>query len=435
MKRIALCCLTACFALTMAAQNFTSYFTGNQSDLSTQALGGVCLMGGATEDDNAMRWFLERANGGDVLVIRASGSDGYNGYLYSDLGVNVNSVETIVFHNAAAAADPHVLDRISKAEAIWIAGGNQANYVNYWRNNEVANLINEGLLQRNIVIGGTSAGMAILGGSYFSAVNGTVNSFTALSNPYGSSMAVDHTPFIRVPYLQNVITDTHYNNPDRRGRHLTFLARAMTDTGENFRGIACDEYTAVCIDESGLARIFGTYPDFDDNAYFLIPNCGLADSSPEVCASGEELTWDHNGEAVKVYAVKGTPSGLYSIDLNDWLTSEGGSWQNWSAQSGSFSATNGTEPDCLTSSTVDIKGGAEFRIYPNPNDGGLVYIETINPLADAEVRVLDMHGRQLQSWTSLGPNSQLNVSRLAAGTYFLEYRSDNQRSARRLLVR
>ena len=47
-------------------------------------------MGGATEDDNAMKWFLEQANGGDVLILRTSGSDGYNQYFYSQLGISVN---------------------------------------------------------------------------------------------------------------------------------------------------------------------------------------------------------------------------------------------------------------------------------------------------------------------------------------------------------
>ena len=60
-------------------------------------------MGGATEDDNAMKWFLEQANGGDVLILRTSGSDGYNQYFYSQLGISVNSVETIVFDNASAS--------------------------------------------------------------------------------------------------------------------------------------------------------------------------------------------------------------------------------------------------------------------------------------------------------------------------------------------
>ena len=29
-------------------------------------------------------WILERSNGGDILVLRTSGSDGYNNYLFSE---------------------------------------------------------------------------------------------------------------------------------------------------------------------------------------------------------------------------------------------------------------------------------------------------------------------------------------------------------------
>ncbi|HEY1041062.1 MAG TPA: cyanophycinase, partial [Bacteroidia bacterium] len=105
------------------AQAYTSYFTGNATDIITNPSGGVCLMGGATEHDEAMKWFLLRSNGGDILVLRASGSNGYNNYLYSGLGVTVNSVETIVFNNATAAEDPYVQQKVSQAEAIWFAGG------------------------------------------------------------------------------------------------------------------------------------------------------------------------------------------------------------------------------------------------------------------------------------------------------------------------
>ena len=81
-------------------------------------------MGGSGEDDNAMAWFLERVNGGDVLVLRCSGSDGYNNYLYSDLGVNVNSVETLVFTNPNAVDLPkssalHRLRASGLPEATW----------------------------------------------------------------------------------------------------------------------------------------------------------------------------------------------------------------------------------------------------------------------------------------------------------------------------
>lgn len=78
-------------AIYSTSQTYTTYFTGNTEDLITTPSGGICLMGGASEDDEAMKWFLNRANGGDVLVLRTSGgSNGYNEYMYSDLGVTLN---------------------------------------------------------------------------------------------------------------------------------------------------------------------------------------------------------------------------------------------------------------------------------------------------------------------------------------------------------
>ena len=133
-------------------------------------------MGGAGENDQAMIWFLQRANGGDVLVLRASGSDGYNDYMYSELGVTVNSVETIVFNDWTAASEPYVLNKIQQAEAIWFAGGDQWDYVSYWRGTGVATGINDAISERGAVVGGISAGMAIMGSIYFTAENGTVTS-------------------------------------------------------------------------------------------------------------------------------------------------------------------------------------------------------------------------------------------------------------------
>jgi cyanophycinase-like exopeptidase len=193
-----------------------------------------------------MRWFLEQANGGDILVLRASGSDGYNTYLFSDLGVTVNSVETIVFNNAQASSDTYVLDKIQKAEAIWFAGGNQWNYISYWRNSAVSTLINSGISNRKIVVGGISAGMAILGGNYFTAENGTISSQAALMNPLSPLVTVSNQAFLEVPFLNNVVTDTHYDNPNRKGRHVVFMANALSNSNE-IHGIACDEYVAVCI--------------------------------------------------------------------------------------------------------------------------------------------------------------------------------------------
>lgn len=328
------------------AQNYTSYFTGSPTDLEVIPNGGICLMGGSSEDDNGMRWFLERANGGDVLVIRTSGSDGYNDYLFNQLGIPVNSVETIVFNTPSAANEFYIHQRIDEAEAIWIAGGDQWNYISYWRDTPIDSLINHGIQNRNMAIGGTSAGMAILGGFYFSAENGTVTSATALSNPFDADVTVDHTPFINLPILGDVVTDTHYDDPNRKGRHVVFMSRMLNDHGVVAKGIACDEYTAVCIDENGMASVYGEHPDYDDYAYFLQVNCEYPLNAPETLQANEPLTWNMNGEALKVYFAPGTTDGSVQFDLNNWKEATGGSWQHWYVTNGTLIEHNGTQIDC-----------------------------------------------------------------------------------------
>jgi cyanophycinase-like exopeptidase len=177
------------------SQGYTSYFTGNPSNITVNTEFGVCLMGGATEHDNAMRWLLQKANGGDVVVLRSSGSNGYNDYLYSELGVPVNSVETLVITSVEGAINPYVLDKVANAEMIWFAGGDQYNYVSFFKDNALEDLLNQHVSVKQAPIGGTSAGMAILGGKYFSGANGTITSATAMSNPYHPNVTLEGYSF------------------------------------------------------------------------------------------------------------------------------------------------------------------------------------------------------------------------------------------------
>ena len=376
--------LISAFVSTALAQTYTSYFTGSREDAAGPALGGSCLMGGATENDNAMRWFLRRAGGGDVLVLRASGSDGYNDYLFGELGVQVNSVETLVITSRGASVDPYVLERISRAEAIWFAGGDQHDYVRFWRGTAVDSLINHGIRERKLAVGGTSAGMAILGGHYYSASSGGVRSEEALTDPFRAEVTVDSAAFLSVPYLERVTTDTHYEERDRQGRHLVFLARALTDFRRPAYGIACDEYTAVCIDPAGRARVYGSAPAEDDNAFFLQVNCEVADNFPERIEEGQPLTWDRRAAALKVYHVQGTPDGGNFFDLNGWTEGEGGIWEEWSALDGRLSIVNAQAPACGTTSIEALEGWGFFRMSPNPARNRL----RIEAMSDIESRCL-----------------------------------------------
>ena len=142
-------------------QNYTEYVIGSTTDVSTNHQPGICLMGGASENDEAMFWFLNKAAGGDVVVLRASGDDAYNNYFYNDLGVSLNSVTTFVINNEDGATDPAVLLKVKNAEAIWFAGGDQWDYVSYFKDNAMETTLNEFINVKQGVIGGTSAGMAV----------------------------------------------------------------------------------------------------------------------------------------------------------------------------------------------------------------------------------------------------------------------------------
>jgi cyanophycinase-like exopeptidase len=384
------------------------------------------MMGGATEDDNAMKWFLKNANGGDVLVLRTSGSNGYNRYMYSSLGVKVNSVETIVFNSADASKDPYVLKKIKQAEAIWFAGGDQWEYVSYWRDSPVDSLINTGIFNRNIVVGGTSAGMAILGKFYFSAAKGTVYSENALANPYQTRVSIESKPFIVTKYLDNVITDTHYDNPDRKGRHVVFMARILTDYGVKAKGIACDEYTAVCIDTNGNANVYGEYPTHDDNAYFIQVNCQPENVNPEVCSSGIPITWNLNHQALKVFAVKGTATGSNSFNLNDWKTGKGGEWMDWFVEKGQLSEKQGSPPNCVLSATEII--GNTIQVYPNPANN---YLKITGQNINTDqylIEIYNMAGQKMkiESGKTQSGDVTIDTKSLKPGVYFLQISSNNK---------
>jgi cyanophycinase-like exopeptidase len=409
--------LLVCFYSFLSfSQNYISYFTGNSADLVTNPQGGICLMGGASEDDNAMKWFLERANGGDVLVLRATGSDGYNSYLYSGLGINVNSVETIVCNNTNASSDAYVINKINQAEAIWFAGGNQWTYINYWRNSPVSQAINLAIQERNIVIGGTSAGMAIQGKYYFSAENGTVTSNTATLNPYANTVTVDSTAFIQNEILQNVITDTHFDNPDRKGRLVSFLARIYTDYGVSGYAIACDEYTAVCVDTAGQARVFGGFPSYDDNAYFIQVNCELTNPDPEICSPGNALTWNHNGEAVKAFKIKGNATGSNIFDLNLWESSSSGTWYNWSVANGVFQESVGAEPNCQgLGVNLEMEENQVF-FYPNPVNDKFT-ISVTPTLIGESFRIIDELGKVVKMGEINALKTEVLMNGIESGIY------------------
>ncbi len=404
-------------------QNYTSYFTGNEENIDVQPQFGLCLMGGAGESDEAMIWFLERANGGDVVVLRASGSDGYNDYMFSELGVAINSVESIVFHNANASYDPYVIDKVNNAEAIWMAGGDQNNYVTYWKDTPIMEAINDLINVKGGPVGGISAGMAVMGQAYFPASAGSISSEAALANPFAPQMQFGYDDFIKAPFMENVITETHLNDPTRirYGRITAFMARLTNDHGVRPLGMGSNEYSAIAIDEDGFARGFGEYPQYDDDqVYFLQGNCEEP-SGPEIILSAQPLTWNRSGEAVKVYRLPATASGGNYFNLNTWTDGEGGFWENWYVIDGELTRdTDATATECVVS--VRNHQVIEASVFPNPTNGTLK-VQTDE--ANWTYQVFDISGRLLSQGRGSSGQNELDLNNLSGGIYKLSIRTEN----------
>lgn len=298
---------------------------GDTTDVTRNTSPGVVIMGGGADVDAAFQWMISRSGGGDVVIIRATGTDAYNAYV-NRLG-QVNSVETLKIDSRKLADDEGVARIIRNAEMLFIAGGDQSDYTNYWKGTKVMEAINYLLNEKKVPVGGTSAGAAVLGNFYYSGDQGSVTSAEALANPYHTKITLGQADFLRVPYLQNVITDQHFFQRDRQGRMIAFLGRIMMDWSKVPFGIAVDERTAVCIDHSGIATVVGS-----NTAYFIKTESAKL---PENFVVNSAIHWHRDGKAIQVTAIPGTASSVqFNTNTFEPSTSTGISQYWWSVTNG-----------------------------------------------------------------------------------------------------
>ena len=250
-------------ALPTLAANYDYYVAGNPADVQPATRGGLLMSGGGGNVDAAFRWFVERAGGGNIVVLRASGDGAMNDYLFKRIG-GVASVETIVFKNRAAATDARVLEIIARAEGIFLAGGDQSRYVNYWKDTPVATAINAHV-RAGKPLGGTSAGLAVQGEFIFSAnfdartAGGELESASALRNPHDPRITLE-TGLFDFELTRGVLTDSHFMERRRLGRLITFVARTESAQRRPVLGLGIDEKTALCVEVDGTARLFTNTP-------------------------------------------------------------------------------------------------------------------------------------------------------------------------------
>lgn len=163
---------------------------------------------------------------------------------------------------------------IDRSEGVYIDGGKQSDYA-HWRDSELSKAVDR-LYRRGGVVGGVSAGLAILGGYAYDAIAAdSLRTYTstsdAVENPFEPRISLSVSPF-HFPPLRDAITDTHIAARDRLGRMTVFMARlyaagAGRGRPRNILGIGVDEGSAIVVDRSGVGRLMGD--DADGRAYLV----------------------------------------------------------------------------------------------------------------------------------------------------------------------
>jgi len=402
--------LSLILPLTCFAQGYQNYFTGNATNSTAVPTNAKCFMGGGTMPGGAVNWILNKANGGDVVVLCTA----FNNYSYLyNTGVTVNSVETIIPTSAEAGTSQYIIDKINNAELLILGEGNTWDFITYFRNTPVEDAINNHINVKSAPVAGIGAGMSVLGSVYYTGQYGQITSADALNNPLHTNMTVSFTDFL-LPYGQYsmLYTESSFNSPDRRGRLVAVMAKLFATLGFRPSAYACNENTAMCIELNGTVKVYGTNPT-TDFAYFINHNCHNIMSQPPSLQAGQPLTWDTEFPPLYVLKVPGTTNGANYFTLNDDSNNSGVTFEYWKAVNGQLQVSPAVSGLCsgliLSTSNNKVK---DIIASPNPFDN---FIEIQN--AEGAIIVLyDISGKKLLECNDLN----INTSGISAGMYVLK---------------
>jgi cyanophycinase len=191
--------------------------------------GTLVIVGGGSLPDLVHRRFLELAGGakGKLVVIptaypKADNLDQLKGYAWWK-SQPLGSVVFLHTRNRDQANDPDFVKPLTEATAVWFSGGDQSLLTAAYRGTAVERELHK-LLARGCVIGGTSAGAAVM----------------------SSVMITGGNPHAQVGqgfgFLSGIVVDQHFQNRNRKDRLLEVL-----DKNPDYLGLGIDEETAVVV--------------------------------------------------------------------------------------------------------------------------------------------------------------------------------------------
>lgn len=255
----------------------------------TEARGILMAIGGAEErtpESPILKEFVRLAGGKKaniVVMTVATDSPEEVGAEYIEVfeKIGVKSVQAVDVSSRADAIAEENIKAVREASGLFFTGGDQLHITSLIGGTELQKAIHE-IYEKGIIIGGTSAGAAMMSNSMI--LQGDGEEAPKLG-------AVEMGPGMDL--IVGCMIDTHFSQRGRHGRLLTAVAHYPQDMG-----IGLDENTAMIVDK-GEMRVMGTGAvtiiDAGGMTYANTPyvekgqNLALADVKVHVVCEGEKF--------------------------------------------------------------------------------------------------------------------------------------------------
>ena len=228
-------------------------------NISTFAQGYLMLAGGGGESaggwsDAPYGWVVEHAQNKRIAVITydAAPTNWIPDYFKS---FGAKYAKNFIIASKTSADNQVLYDSLITYDGVFIKGGDQAKYYEYYKGTKTQAAL-QYIYDHGGVLSGTSAGTAILSPIVYTAQIASVDPATALANAYSSQITLANDFLTTLP--KKYIFDTHFNERGRFGRLPSFMASWYKKTSENAIGVGIGDHTALCIDLTGKAAVFGT---------------------------------------------------------------------------------------------------------------------------------------------------------------------------------
>lgn len=219
--------------------------------------GFICGIGGGSENygdwsDEPYGWIVEKSGNGKIVILSYADASNWLPDYFKHLGAN--DAYNLKIPSGTAADDSTNFMEILNADGIFLKGGDQWKYVDFWKNTLVEEAITE-VFNRGGVVAGTSAGLAVLGDVDFDAKYGSAYPDNCIKNPFNNKIHMEDDFLSLVP---DVLFDSHFTERGRFGRLIPMMINYYANNSKKITGIGIDDRTALCIEPDGTAMVMGS---------------------------------------------------------------------------------------------------------------------------------------------------------------------------------